>query len=163
VVLEAGEQADAQRRMGLGEHLADGARAARHRAAVEEPEAGHRPVGAVELGSHQLQPGARPEHHRTTLGRPVQAAIAADLVARQQLRAVLATAEEVQVGALGDGRPASDRHDLVGDPPPLQPPAEDHGVAPVAVGAEQLGGEDRDADRARAHPTRPFSSRPLAA
>ena len=121
-----------------------------HRDHVEQPHPGMGPpVGPGERPADHLVAGAHREHHGTGLHRTGQHPVAQAL-GRLHLGPVLAPAEAVDVGAGGKRRVGEGVDELHRDVAPHGPPGQHLPVAAVAVGAEQVGVHDHDAQRRRA-------------
>jgi Pectate lyase superfamily protein len=159
VVLEAGQPADVQRGVHVGDDLADGAVVAATAADVKQAESLHRRVvRPAELDADHLVAGADREHHGAALGRRVQPAVGQQPTGRQRLRQVLAAAHRVDVAVA--------RHRLVGvdlddlDADAAQPGAalEHEHVPAVTVGGEQVRVDPDQAERTR-HCTLPRAVR----
>ena len=126
---------------------------------VEQAQPGALGALGEERAAEQLVTGADRQDRRALVDRPVQAAVGDQPLRRERLRAVLAAADQVDVG----GR----RHRLVGadlvglhrDAPQRGPAGQDQQVAPVAVGGQQVGVDPDDPQRAL---TRPFPPRGLS-
>ena len=148
MVLETGEPLDAERRIDLRGYLPDPAALTPAAADVEQPESGHRlAFRAAELGPHDLVAGADREDHRTVARGRGQPAARRQPTCGENLRQVLAAAEQVDVAVHGHLLIRIDLGDL--DLQAAQPgPAGEHEqIAAVAVGAEQVRENPDQPDR----------------
>ncbi|GAB3862091.1 hypothetical protein GCM10029963_67680 [Micromonospora andamanensis] len=145
MVLEPGERRQAEAGVDVTGQLADGPAGAPVRGEVEQFQA--LVLGALgeERGAQQLVAGADAEHHRTLGDRPVQAAVGEQALRAERLRAVLAAADEVDVGGGGQPLVGADLKHLDRESALLGPTGQDQGVAPVAVGRQQVRVDPDDA------------------
>ena len=150
VVLEPGELPDAGNRAGGGD-LADRAAPAGGGGDVQDAEPGMVPAGAVPHGvAEDLQAGAHRQDPGAGVQGVMQVPVAAQPVGGEQLRGVLAAAEQVHIAPGGWGGVRGDGEDLGGDAAPAGPGGEHGGVAGVGVGAEHVREQQPDPDRRRA-------------
>src|SRR5690606_13867905 len=110
VVLEAGELRQGELLVDVGENVADAAFGGAAGAGdVEEPEARFALAEVVdELVAEDLVAGADGEDDGAVVGGAVEAAVAAQALGGQALRAVLAAADQVDVAGGGNGLVGAD-------------------------------------------------------
>src|SRR5690606_14686682 len=110
VVLEAGDRADAQHRRALAGHLAHRAALAPVRAQVEDAQSRIAAAVGVERLAEQLVARADPQDRPSGLGGLAGRAVVDQSFGGARLRAVLAAADEVEVGAVRDVLVRADLH-----------------------------------------------------
>jgi len=148
VVFETGQRGQAESRVDVAAQFADGPGLAAVGVQVEQPEAGAFRALCEERVPEELVAGADREDRGALVDRPVQAAVGDQALRGQGLRAVLAAADQVDVG---HGRHRLVRADLVRldrNAADRRPPAENEQIAPVAIGREQVWIDPDDAQRA---------------
>jgi len=117
---------------------------------VEQPEPAHRlAFHAAELGSDDLVAGADREDHRAPARGRGQAAGRRQAAGGENLRQVLAAAEQVDVAVHGHPLVGIDLGDLDREAAQPGPAGEHEQVPPVAVGAEQVRENPDQPDRRR--------------
>ena len=158
VVLEAGERRAASRApvVHLGEHLAHGPRArALHRVDLEEADTlVGLAVGPGKAPPDDLEPRAHRQHHGAPRHAPGERPVVDERPRGADLGAVLPPAQAVDV-CLGEGTVGGRLQELDGEAAPFRPPGQHQPVPAVAVGAEQVGVDHRDAQRSDHLRTRP--------
>ncbi len=117
----------------------------------------------VPSGPRKLVPSSWNPAHTASTGAPRSTARpsapeAASWRAAAVCGPVLAPADDVDVAVVGDGVAGADVDDLGLDAAPPGALGEHHGVAVVAVGAEQVGEEPDDAQRSVERHRRPSST-----
>ena len=148
MVLEPPEDGEALDALGLGQHLPHRRRSdSLHGLDVEQTHALVRfSVGAGEAPPDHLEAGAHGEHHRPALDAPRQGPVVDQGARGPNLWPVLATTEAIDV-RLGKWAVRSRVQQLGIVAPPLGPANQDQPVPPVPVGAQQVGVDDRHAER----------------
>ena len=152
VVLEATQCGQWPQRVGvhLHQHLTHGAWPGRlHRVDREEPQPTlGLAIGAGERPPDDLETGTDCQHDGTLRHAPDKRPVVNERPGGADLGPVLSPAEAVQI-RLGQGTVGSglQQRDLVA--PPFGPPRQHQAVPAVAVGAEKVGIDDRDAQRRR--------------
>jgi len=104
-------------------------------------------IGSTELAPQYLHAGADGQHGRPAVDGALEAAQQHGVAQQGQLGGVLPTPDDQNPHVVGHLRPGPQGHHLGGDTAPLQPADQDHGVAAVAVGPEQVGTNQADTDR----------------
>src|SRR5580692_9701486 len=150
VVLEAGEALHAERRIDVGGYLADSAPLTAAAADVEQPQPRDRlAVHAAELGADDLVAGADGQHDRAPVDRRGQPAAGPEPARGQDLRQVLAAAQQVDIAVGGDPLVGVDLGDLDRDAAQPGAAGQHEQVPAVAVRAEQV----------RVDPDQPYGGR----
>ena len=101
-------------------------------------------VGPGKAPPHHLEPRADRQHHGAFRHTPGERAVVDERPRGADLGAVLSPAQAVDVG-FGEGTVGGGLQELDGEAAPLRPPGQHQAVPAVAVGAEQVGVDDRDA------------------
>ncbi len=102
---------------------------------------------AREAPPHHLEPCADRQDHGPGGDPSRQRAVVDQRPGGAHLRTVLAATEAVNV-RLGHGRVRSRLQQLDVKTAPLGPPGQDQAVTPIPVGAQQVGKDNRHAERA---------------
>ena len=116
--------------------------------AIEEPQPGaNRSIGIREPIPKNLHPSANGQNDSAVVHGAMQTLALFEFPSRLNLRTILATANKVQIGRIGDWFARIDSDVFDSDSAPFEATRQHESVSSVAVCAEEVGVERNDPDR----------------